>query len=302
MKVEDIRKVLIIGAGTMGQQIGFQCALHGYDVVLYDIDEAAFEKAMTRMKKISSVMIRRERITREGADAAFSRISTTTDPETAARDADFVSESVFEDPALKGRVFGQFNTLCPPRTVFTTNTSTLVPSVFADATGRPEKFLAFHFHDIRTNNVVDIMPHPGTSPETVKLVEEFARSIGQTALILHKEQNGYIFNTMFSSWLSAALSLAANDVASIEDIDRAWMGVMNMPIGPFGVMDQVGLNTVWIILEYWAAVNNDPQAKKNAGFIKGYVDNGNLGAKTGQGFYEYPNASYRRPDFLKHGD
>lgn len=300
MKVEDIRKVLIIGAGTMGQQIGFQCALHGYDVTLYDIDEAIFEKAMARMKKISSVMIKRGRITREQSDAALMRISTTTDPEAAARDADFVSESVFEDPALKGRVFGQFNALCPSRTIFTTNTSTLVPSQFADATGRPDRFLAFHFHDIRTNNVVDIMPHPGTSPETMMLVEGFARSIGQTALILRREQNGYIFNTMFSSWLSAALSLAANDVASVEDIDRAWMGVMNMPIGPFGVMDQVGLNTVWIILEYWASVNNDEQARKNAGFIKQYVDSGHLGAKTGQGFYEYPNAAYRRPDFLKH--
>jgi 3-hydroxybutyryl-CoA dehydrogenase len=299
MKIDDVKKVLILGAGTMGQQIGCQCALHGYDVVLYDKDEGAFEKAMTRIRKMASGMEKRGRITREQAEGVFSRITTTSDPGEAAREADFVSESVPEDPRLKGSVFAQFNELCPSRTIFTTNTSTLVPSMFAEETGRPEKFAAFHFHDIRTNNVVDIMPHPGTSPETVRLIEDFAGSIGQVAIVLHKEQNGYVFNTMLSSWFSAALTLAANDIASVEDIDRSWMGIMNMPIGPFGIMDQIGLSTVWIITEYWANETDDPQGKKNATFIKEYVDKGILGAKTGKGFYEYPDAVYRRPGFLE---
>lgn len=299
MKIEDVKKVVILGAGTMGQQIGFQSALHGYDVILYDIDEGAFEKALTRIQKIASGMVKRGKITREDAEGAFSRIRTTSDPGEAANEADFVSESVPEDPQLKGEVFARFNELCPSRTIFTTNTSTLVPSMFANETGRPEKFAAFHFHDIRTNNVVDIMPHPGTSPETVKLIEDYAKTIGQIAIVLHKEQNGYVFNTMLSSWFSAALTLAANDVASVEDIDRSWMGIMNMSIGPFGIMDQIGLSTVWIITEYWANETDDPQGKENAEFIKGYVDKGLLGAKAGKGFYEYPNAAYRQPGFLE---
>jgi len=299
MNVEDVKKVVILGAGTMGQQIGFQSALHGYDVMLYDSDESVFEKALTRIKKIASGMVKRGKITGEEAEGAFSRITTTSDPDEAAREADFVSESVPEDPRLKGQVFAQFNEICPPRTIFTTNTSTLVPSMFAEETGRPEKFAAFHFHDIRTNNVVDIMPHPGTSPETAKLIEDFAKSIGQVAIVLHKEQNGYVFNTMLSSWFSAALTLAANDVTSVENIDRSWMGIMNMSIGPFGIMDQIGLSTVWIITEYWANETDDPQGRKNAGFVKEYVDKGLLGAKAGKGFYEYPDAAYRRPGFLK---
>jgi 3-hydroxybutyryl-CoA dehydrogenase len=299
MKIEDVKKVVILGAGTMGQQIGFQSALHGYDVMLYDSDESVFEKALMRIKKIASGMVKRGKITGEEAEGAFSRIKTTSDPEEAAHEADFVSESVPEDPRLKGKVFAQFNEICPSRTIFTTNTSTLVPSMFAEETGRPEKFAAFHFHDIRTNNVVDIMPHPGTSPETAALIEDFAKSIGQVAIILHKEQNGYVFNTMLSSWFSAALTLAANDVASVEDIDRSWMGIMNMSIGPFGIMDQIGLSTVWIITEYWANEIDDPQGRKNAGFVKEYVDKGLLGAKAGKGFYEYPDAAYRRPGFLK---
>lgn len=299
MKIEDVKKVLILGSGTMGQQIGFQSAVHGYDVVLYDIADDVFEKAMTRIRKMASGMVKRGKITGEQAEGAFSRITTTSDPGEAARDADFVSESVPEDPRLKGRVFAKFNELCPSRTIFTTNTSTLVPSMFAEETGRPEKFAALHFHDVRTNNVVDVMPHPGTSPETVKLIEDFAKSIGQIAIILNKEQNGYVFNTMLSSWFAAALTLAANGVASVEDIDRSWMGIMNMSIGPFGIMDQIGLSTVWLITEYWANETDDLQGKKNAEFIKEYVDRGILGAKTGKGFYEYPDATYRRPDFLK---
>ncbi len=299
MKIEDVKKVVVLGAGTMGQQIGFQCALHGYDVTLYDVDEDVFEKALSRMRKFASGMVKRQKITAVEAEGAFSRITTTSDPVEAAREADFVSESVPEDPQLKGEVFARFNELCPSRTIFTTNTSTLVPSMFAEKTGRPEKFAALHFHDIRTNNVVDIMPHPGTSPEAVKLIEDFAKSIGQIAIVLHREQNGYLFNTMLSSWFAAALMLAANDIASVEDIDRSWMGVMNMPIGPFGIMDQIGLSTVWLISEYWANETDDPQGKKNAGFIKEYVDKGLLGAKMGEGFYKYPDAAYRRPDFLK---
>ena len=101
---------------------------------------------------------------------------------------------------------------------------------------------------------------------------------------------------MLSSLLSAALSLAANDVASIEDIDRAWMGIMHTNIGPFGIMDSIGLKTIWTIIDYWANKQNDPQAIANAAFVRRYVDKGLLGEKTMQGFYSYP-----RPDYRNHG-
>ncbi|MBM3298432.1 MAG: 3-hydroxyacyl-CoA dehydrogenase, partial [Deltaproteobacteria bacterium] len=247
MKVEDIRRVLILGAGTMGQQIGLQCAVYGYEVVYYDLTQEILDKALKRVAKLGSWYVSSGRLTEESLKHALARISATPDPAKAAKDVDFISESVPEAPELKGKVFGQFNKLCPERTIFTTNTSMLIPSMFAKATGRPEKLAALHFHDLRANNIADVMPHPGTDPEVTELVHDFAVSIGQIVIMLHRENSGYVFNTMLSSLFSSALTLASRNIADIEDIDRSWMGVMHTTMGPFGIMDQIGLSTVWTI-------------------------------------------------------
>lgn len=299
MKVDDIKNVLIVGAGTMGQQIGLQFAMHGSSVIMYDIKEEFLIKAMGKIKKIASGFIAYGQLTQEKADAAMARIKTTMDMAEAAKNADLVSESVPEDPELKGRIFSRLNTLCPAHTIFTTNTSTLMPSMFAQATGRPEKFLAFHFHDIRMTTLVDVMPHPGTLPEIVELVREFAERAGLMPIVLKKENSGYVFNYMLSALFSAAQALGSRDVASVEDIDRAWMHVTRMLMGPFGIMDSVGLDTVWKITDYWAKKLKDRQMLSNAEFMKKYVDRGELGQKTGKGFYKYPNPEFASPDFLK---
>jgi 3-hydroxybutyryl-CoA dehydrogenase len=174
--------------------------------------------------------------------------------------------------------------------------------MFAKATGRPEKLVALHFHDVRSTNVVDVMPHPGTSPDVTQLVHDFAVSIGQIVIMLHRENGGYVFNTMLSSLFSSALTLASRNVAAIEDIDRSWMGVMHTSMGPFGIMDQVGLSTVWTITDYWAKKTGDAQAQANADFLKQYVDKGQLGFKTNQGFYSYPNPAYTDQKFLSETD
>ena len=302
MKIEDIKRVLILGAGTMGQQIGFQCAIHKYDVVYYDLSQEILDKALRRIAKLGSWYTSMGRLTEEKFQNALARISATPDPAKAAKDIDFISESVPEDPELKGKVFAQFHKLCPERTIFTTNTSMLIPSMFAEATGRPEKLVALHFHDVRSTNVVDVMPHPGTAPEVTRLVHDFAVSIGQIVIMLHRENSGYVFNTMLSSLFSSALTLASRNVSSIEDIDRSWMGVMHTAMGPFGIMDQVGLSTVWIITDYWAKKTGDAQAQANADFLKQYVDKGQLGFKTNQGFYSYPNPAYTDQKFLSETD
>jgi len=299
MKINDIKKVLLLGAGTMGQQISIPCALAGFDVVIYDINEEALKNALRRIPKIMSGMVLWKKITQEEADAAFKRITTTTDPELAAKDADIVNESVPEKPELKVKIFSQFNKLCPERTIFTTNTSTLLPSKIAAGTGRPEKFLALHFHDVSITNVVDIMPHPGTSEETTALVKEFAEKAGQLPIMMHKESSGYVFNYMIGALFTSAQTLATQNVASIEDIDRAWMGVTHMMQGPFGMMDGIGLDTMLSVTEYWASKNKDPQWIKNAEFLRGYVEKGHLGMKTKKGFYEYPKPAYNQPEFLK---
>jgi len=299
MKIENIRRVLILGSGTMGQQIGLICALHGYQVVMYDIQKDILEKALTRLKRKSGKMVKMNRFSGQEVEAALARIKITDNAEEASENVDLISESVPEDPELKGSVFARFNKLCKKETIFTTNSSSLVPSMFAEATGRPDKLCALHFHDIFMNNIVDVMPHPGTSPQTCELVKAFAESIGQITIMLNKEHNGYVFNHMLMAFLDSALNLASNDIAPIRDIDRSWMGIMNSPVGPFGIMDVIGLDTVYKITDYWAKELDNPNAKENASFLKGYTDRGALGLKTGKGFYAYPNPEYSRPGFIK---
>ena len=276
--------------------------MHGYHVTFYDLSDEILSQSLKRIEKLgSSFFVPIRRITIEQLREIMGRITTTSNPEEAARETDLISESVPEDPEIKAKVFEKFNKLCPERTIFTTNTSLLMPSKFAAATGRPEKLIALHFHDVRTTNIVDVMPHPGTDPSVTVLVRDFAVSIGQIAIMLHRENNGYVFNAMLSSICTAALTLVTTGVASIEDVDRAWMGVMRMPIGPFGMMDQMGLKTVWHVNDYWARNTQDipaNQMQANADFLKQYVEKGELGAKTKKGFYTYPNPEYAKAEFL----
>ncbi|HQO40228.1 MAG TPA: 3-hydroxyacyl-CoA dehydrogenase [Spirochaetota bacterium] len=299
MNIDDIKKVVLLGAGTMGQQISVPCSLSGYDVVIYDINADALAKAMERIPEIFKGFVLWKKCTQDEADAAIKRISTTTDAELAAKGADIINESVPEKPDLKVKIFSQFNKLCPERTIFTTNTSTLLPSMIADATGRPEKFLALHYHDVSMTNVVDIMPHPGTSKEAVQLVREFAIRTGMLPIMLEKEHSGYVFNYMIGAVFTAALTLKTRNVASIEDIDRSWMGVTRMMFGPFGLMDSIGLDTMLSFTEYWAEKNNDDHWRKHAALLRSYVDQGYLGKKTKKGFYDYPKPAFMQPEFLK---
>jgi len=299
MKIDEVRRILTIGAGTMGHQIGFLCAVNGYDVVVYDVAPDIFEATQKRLAQLADRFVKSSRLTAGEKAAVLSRITFTSDAKAAAAGVDIVTESVPEDPKLKGKVFAEFNRLCPARTVFTTNTSTLVPSMFAEATGRPDRFLAFHFHDILLTDVVDVMRHPGTSAASVELVCAFAELLHQTVIVLEQENVGYVFNAMLSDLFKSALALASNGVAAVEDIDRAWMGVLQSPVGPFGMMDKVGLDTVWKISEYWARATSDAQLAANAAFLKTHIDDGRLGVKSGAGFYTYPAPLFQQPGFLK---
>lgn len=293
-----MKNIVILGAGTMGQQIGLISAAAGFDVTIYDAFEQALEPAEKRIQALAARLVNQGRIAGEKAKAGLLRIQFTSNPESAGKSADLISESVPEDPALKQRVFSQFNRLCPDHTIFTTNSSTLVPSMIAQATGRPDRFAALHFHDCAITNVVDVMPHPGTSEKTLETIRAFCKAIDQYPIELKKEQHGYVFNTMLTELLGSALGLASKQVASPEDIDRAWMGIMKTAVGPFGIMDSVGLETVYKITDYWAQKSHDPKRKANAAYLKSFVEKGDLGVKTGRGFYAYPDPAFLKPDFM----
>jgi 3-hydroxybutyryl-CoA dehydrogenase len=298
MDIKDIRKILILGAGTMGQQIGLLCAFHGYDVVIYDLKQEILEASRKRMRKKAEKWVQGNQFPAVDKEPALNRIAMTDNLDEAAEGIDLISESVPEDPELKGRIFYEFHKRCKKETIFTTNTSSLLPSMFAKASGRPDRLCALHFHDISITNIVDVMPHTMTNPEVTGLVTSFAQAIGQIPIVLTKENNGYVFNNMLMALMDSALSMAANDIAPIQEIDRSWMGIMHTLIGPFGIMDSIGLDTVWKVTDYWARQLNTGKALNNAAFVKKYVDEGKLGIKTNQGFYRYPNPAYARPDFI----
>lgn len=301
MKANDIKKVLIIGSGTMGKHIGLQCALFDCDVIMYDIDEKILERSLGHIAKIAARLARQGYITEERATEAVGRMKATTDIAQACSGVQLVSESVPENVALKQKVWKQFDEYLPADAILTTNTSTLVASQFAEASGRPARFLAWHFHlPAYTANVVDVMPHEGTDPELVQLMIDFSRRIQQTPIFIKKEYAHYVYNEMLTALLFAARKLAVYDVAHVHDIDRAWMAIANTQIGPFGIMDAIGLDTVHHVTN--ESLNNtpdDPVIQDVVKFLQARVDSGELGIKTGKGFYHYPNPEYADPNFVE---
>jgi 3-hydroxybutyryl-CoA dehydrogenase len=299
MKIDEVRHIFSLGAGTMGQQIALQCAMHGYDVTVYDLSPDLLRDAAAKVRAYAGVVVEKKRLTPSASSEALSRITFTNKPEDAVN-ADLVTESIPEDPDLKANEFARLNKICPPRAIFTTNTSTLLPSMYAEATGRPTQFAALHFYQfVWEANLVDIMPHAGTSPETVELLRAFAKRIGQVPLVLKKEHARYVMNDFMEAINSTAIRLFESGVASVEDIDRAFMIVLGLPRGPFAMLDYVGLDTVWHIMESNARLARSPEALAAADkFKKQYIDKGLLGVKVGKGFYTYPNPAYERPGFL----
>jgi 3-hydroxybutyryl-CoA dehydrogenase len=293
-ELKDIKNILIIGCGTLGLRIGLRCAMDGFNVRMYDISDESLQKARSIQNKLLRSFVKKGAITEGDADATQSRISTTTDKAEAVKNIDLVSESVTEDLALKQQVYANFAPLWEEKTVLTTNTSYLLPSWIAEETGRAERFCAFHFHDVFTMTVVDVMPHPDTEGWVVDLLMAFGKAIHQIPVLIKKENPGYLFNQILMAVLGAAGDLHTRDIASIQDIDRSWMGNFQSPIGPFGILDSIGLETAWHIVN----TRSDSRSVRFAALLKTYIDAGKIGLKSGEGFYKYPNPEFAQPNFL----
>ncbi len=300
MPIKEVNKVCFAGAGTMGCYNSLIAALSGYGVTLYDISEEALEQVPERQLNWSETLVGQGIADYEAIQAAAAAIIRTTDPSEAALNADFFSESVFERLDLKREIHSLFDGLLPDHAIMTTNTSTLLPSKIEKAVKRGEKFAAMHFH--QSTPLVDIVPGPRTSPETLDTVQRFVKSQGQVYVMLKKEREGYLHNTLFVALLGTAHTLAVLTGADFKEIDRSWMLNQNDTIGPFGMLDGVGLDLVMdIVVE---SVNREkfpsnPQiAAALAAYLQPYLDRGDLGMKTGRGFYDYPEPEFQTPKFL----
>lgn len=296
----NYKNVTVAGSGVLGSQIAYQTAFKGFNVTVYDINDAAIEASKERVAKLQENYKKDLNASDEEVKAAFERMAFHTDLATAVADADLVIEAIPEVVAIKTEFYTNLGKVAPEKTIFATNSSTLLPSQFADATGRPEKFLALHFaNTIWLNNTAEIMKHAETDMQVFDDVVEFAKAIGMVALPLHKEQPGYILNSLLVPLLDAAELLLVNEVSDAETIDKTWMIATKAPMGPFAILDIVGINTAYNIVSAKAEATGREDYKKLAAMLKtDYIDQGKLGKATGEGFYKYPKPNYLNPDFL----
>ena len=275
-------RVTVLGLGVLGAQIALQTAAHGVAVTAYDIDDAALEVGRGRLEAFAAAAAR------EVADGDAYRhapagIRLTSDLADAVREADLVIEAVPERLELKRDVWAEVGAAAPAETVFATNSSSLLPSAIADASGRPDRFLALHFANrIWLQNTAEIMGTPATDTAIADRVEAFAVAIGMVPIRLHKEQAGYVLNSLLIPFLSAAAELLVKGVATPETIDTTWKVATGAPSGPFQIYDVVGLRTAYAI------ASADPRAAVWAAYLKEhYLDEGLLGVESGEGFYRY---------------
>ncbi|MFT4634488.1 MAG: 3-hydroxybutyryl-CoA dehydrogenase [Chitinophagales bacterium] len=293
--IDDIKTVMVAGAGTLGMRIALRCALDGFKVKMFDISDQQLNVAQEMQAKLTRSFLKNGKITQQQADLVAANLVVTSDIDDAVKGVDLISESVVENIDSKKAFYADLTPRLQKGVIVTTNTSYLLPSALLGSIQQPELFCALHFHDVFNQVVVDVMPHPGTDQAVIDLLMEFGKRINQIPVFVQKENSGYMFNAMLMSILGEASDLFANAVGSFQDIDRSFMGNFGTTAGPFGMMDQVGLETVWNIV----SAQSDQRSKVFAGIIKSYIDQGKLGYKSGQGFYTYPGPEYAQPEFLK---
>jgi 3-hydroxybutyryl-CoA dehydrogenase len=293
-------KITCAGSGTMGSQVAWQMAFHGKHVTVYDAIPAGLEKGKAFHQQYAKHFVAERGATRKQIDDTFARLAYTTDLSAAVHDADLISESVPESTTIKESFWRQASKHAPDRTVFTTNTSTLAPSALVGFVDRPEKFLALHFAiGVWNSNIGEVMGHPGTDPAVFDRLITFAAEIGLVPIPIHKEQSGYIINSLLVPWCTAALDLLVRGVSDFQSIDRTWMITLQSGMGPCGMMDRMGLGVVYHVAKLIGETTSDTQALESARYIdEQFIQQGHLGVATGQGFYNYPNPTFAQAGFI----
>ena len=310
----SIKKVVVAGGGVLGSQIALQTAYCGFDVTIWLRSEGSIERAKPKLERFKNIYIdtleqmktdksaycrglaKSPDLSAEELDAlkeqaqnAYDSLTLTTSYEEAAADADLIIEAIAENPEQKIAFYTELAKYMEDKTILVTNSSTLLPSMFAEYTGRPEKYLALHFaNNIWAQNTAEVMGHPGTDQKYYDQVVEFAKAIGMVPICLKKEQPAYVLNTLLVPFLGAGLELWAKDVADPETIDMTWELATGAPNGPMKIIDVVGLTTVYNI-EMMKPEAKEPGTLSNkiVTALKEKIDKGELGINAGKGFYEY---------------
>jgi len=302
METKPFEKISIVGAGTMGAQIGLQCAVYGYPVQVFSRTEETLQQAAKRHSLELDSRIENQQLTANEKEIILYRIQFTTNMQLAVAEADLVIENVSENLEIKREVFAQLDQICPKHTILASDSSSFRISLIEDATQRPSQVLNMHFFQtVWQRPAVELMGGTATTNNTLERATQFVRTIGLTPLLAKKESTGFIFNRVWRGIKKDCLHLVDEGVSSHEDVDRAWMIIFGYPIGPFGLMDMVGLDVVRDVeMVYYRESGDESDAPPK--LLLGKIERGELGVKTGKGFYSYPDPAFQAPGWLSGGE
>lgn len=280
-------RLAVVGGGFMGSQIATQAALHGIEVRLQDVSAEQLEKSMTANRGHLQRRVDKGRLTPADLEAALARVRTTTDLAEAVRDAEVVIEAVVEDLDVKRQVFSELDELAPPEAVLASNSSTMVISKLAGATGRPDRCANMHFFSpVLVMELCEVVMGPQTSEATAERCLALVREMGRTPVLVRKEIDGFIVNRILHAATQEAYRLLDGGVAEFQDIDTAVEKGLNWPMGPFRLGDFTGLDVTYNARLHIYRTTGDPNYKPSPR-LREKVEKGELGRKTGKGWYDY---------------
>jgi len=281
----EIKKIGVLGAGTMGHGIALVSARIGCDVVLLDVEKRFVENGLNLINNFLTKSVQKGKMTEDEKNAVTRRIKGTTEMKDLA-DVDFVIEAVLEDIELKKRVFRDLDSVCRPEVILASNTSSMSLTEIGAATGRPGKVVGMHFFNpVPIMRLVEVIRGLETDDEAVRVTTELAEKMGKVTVEVKKDSPGFIVNRIMIPHMIEAIRIVEEGIASVEDVDKAVKAGLNYPMGPFELMDLTGIDICYFVAEYFQKELNKENKWVSPTLLKNMIRAGKFGKKSGGGWY-----------------
>ena len=289
MQLEQVRKVAVIGAGSMGAGIAQVCSQAGYQVAMRDIEQRFVDGGLRRIREPLMKRVDKGKMTKDEVDRILANVHGTVDLKDAVHGAQVVIEAIIEKMDAKKALLAELDAICPPEVVFASNTSSLSITEMASATKRADRVVGMHFFNpAPVMKLVEVIRGSETSDGTAAFAKALSVKLGKEPVEV-KESPGFVVNRLLVPMMNEAFNLLMEGVASAEDIDKAMKLGTNMPMGPFELADYTGLDIGLDVMEVLHRETGDPKFRPSP-LLRKYVRAGRLGRKTGRGVYTYPQA------------
>lgn len=287
MNENDVKYITVLGSGQMGHQIAMLCALGGYETIVQDVRESELTTAESKLQSIMEKWVAKGKLSEDQKEAAFKRLRFSLSLEDSVKNADLVIEAVTEKLDVKRDVFQKLEQFAPPHAIFATNSSTIVNSLLAYVTNRPEKVVNMHFfYPPLVMDCVEVVMSEQTLEETAQIALDVCKKINRTGVLIKKEISGFVANRILGALQKEAVALYEAGIADFKEIDIICRKALHHPIGPFELMDLSGLDVAYFVMDQRYRETADPTDKPFACLVE-KVEKGELGRKTGKGWYEY---------------